>query len=316
MLATTFVLALALVAVPTAEAEERNVSVQFANLLEACEYRDSGGSNQSTKDFRYRLFVPRNMKSGERYPLLLWLHGQGDGGLDNHRSLKQVPSVLKDPEHVEKYRFFILVPQCPSSAIGWTSRLNSQDFSPSEPSDMLTLAHRILQKTMREQPVDPDRVYLVGICSGGNACWEMAMRHPELFAAVVPTTPRGGDLSRASRLAKVPIWAFQSQYDHPASVLRMVSAVKAAGGNIHLTLGRGAHDSWSEAFHVYGVMDWMLEQRRGARVCWTPPGHRNWKWWHIFAVPIGFLAVVVVSWHSEQKKRRQRRTTTDQYTSN
>ena len=250
--------------------------------------------------------------------------------MDNRQNLRYLPMVLRDVEHLEQYRFFILVPQCPSTEIVWTSNLETVEEQVGQvvagtrrvpsaisgtrrvpttgstgPDDMLTVAEQLLQKTMREQPVDPDRVYLLGISSGGTGAWEMALRHPDWFAAVVPISPDHGDPSQAAKLAAIPIWVFHDNGDRPEATQRMVEAVEAAGGNIHLSLSRtGQHDAWTVALRGFDVVDWMLEQRRGAWICWRPPGCKPWRWWHILGVPLAFAGIVCVGWYSERRRRR------------
>ncbi len=300
MVLTTLVLASVLVSGPLP-----HVSEQFASLFEAREYRYSGGMQELC--IRYRLFVPRDLQPTERCPLLLWLHGKGEGGLNNRESLMYLPEVLSDLKHLEKYRFFILVPQCQSADMVWSSSLGVRNPGTREANDMLTVTHQILERTMQKQPVDADRVYLMGVCSGGNGCWEMAIRYPEQFAAVVPTSPGGGDVSQAARLVNIPIWAFHNNEAGLEGTIEMVSAVEHAGGNIHLTRQQiSEHNSWDLALKRYDVMTWMLEQRRGAWICWRPPGCKPWRWWHIFGVPFVFLSLVCLGWYSERRRRARR----------
>ncbi len=274
---------------------------EFPNLFEACEYRYSGGQYHDHL-FRYRLFVPRNLRPGEQCPLLVWLHGKNESGEDNEWNLLQLPMIVNPSKSVEQYRFFVLAMQCPEADPTWS---HGQDDAA---GDMLAVTYEVLQKTLREQPVDQDRIYLSGVSSGGAGCWEMAMRHPDLFAAVAPMSSGGGDVSRVSKLVNIPIWAFHCLYDAPEGVEQTVAALREAGGNVHLTLLRSAiHDSWHDAFRGFGSFDWMLAQRRGAQFCWTPPGHRAWQWWHVFGVPGAFLAIVGLGWYSEQRRRRTRR---------
>jgi predicted peptidase len=302
MLVTALMLSIALLSAQPNE--QYAVSKTFADLFEAHEYRCDGGANQQEICIRYRLFVPHDLKPGERCPLLLWLHGKGEGGMDNQMNLKYLPMVLKDTERIEQYRFFILVPQCPSRDITWSSSLGIANAGASDTNDMLGITHAILQKTMQEHLVDQDRLYLNGICSGGKACWEMAMRHPEIYAAMVLMTPGGGDVTRAAKLANMPIWAFQ--FEKPDDANGMVDAVKRAGGNIHLTTASyQTHDSWSTALRHYNIMAWMLAQHRDPLIYWTPPGHRAWRWWHILGVPLGFLTIVGIGAISEKKRRRK-----------
>ena len=154
--------------------------------------------------------------------------------------------MLDDPAHAEKYRFFVLAVQCPWE-LGWFDQTGDASPGTRRSDDMLTVAADILRRTMRECPVDPDRVYLLGISSGASASWEMATRWPELFAALVPLAcgSSGSDESRAEKLIKIPIWAFINNGER-AGVERMVSAVQAAGGNAFLTVADSpGHNAWS-----------------------------------------------------------------------
>ena len=108
---------------------------------------------------------------------------------------------------------------------------------------MLTVTADILQKTMRECPIDTNRIYLAGLSAGGAGCWKMAMRYPDLFAAVIPMASDGGDSSRATKLANVPIWAFINDGERKG-VEDTVAVVKSADGIVHLTVMQApGHDS-------------------------------------------------------------------------
>jgi predicted peptidase len=236
------------------------IRAQTVELFEAREYRSTEGQFQGTV-FRYRLFVPRSMKPGQRYPLLVWMHGHGiEPGTDNARHLLWIDLMLNDRTHPEKYRFFVLAVQCPANH-RWFGQTAADGGSP---DDMLSVTTDILRETMLGCPVDRDRVYLVGISSGAAAAWEMAMRHPRLFAAVVPLAcASGSDESRAARLVKIPIWAFINHGERKG-VESMVNAVQAAGGNACLTVADAfGHDAWSTPLRG-GILEWILAQRRGA----------------------------------------------------
>lgn len=280
-------------------------SDEFADLFEADEYRYTGGRYENEL-CRYRLFVPPSLEAARQYPLILWLHGYGERGSDNKKHLRHLELVFDDPTTPEKYGFFMLAIQCTEENATW---FHSGSDEPSQSDEMITVAMEILQKTMREHPVDPDRVYLAGVSTGGSGCWEAAMRYPGLFAAVVPMASSGGDLSRADRLVNTPIWAFHSRDDAgtpPEGVQQMVEAVKKAGGSIHLTLvPTSKHNCWPAASNEHRILQWMLVQRRGTWINWTPPGSRPWRWWHLLAVPTAIGALVWLGWLSERKRRRR-----------
>ena len=204
----------------------------FASLFEAHETRYSGGKYKGQL-FKYRLFVPRDLNPADRYPLIVWLHGVGEAGEDNRLSLKYLDLLFNDRDNIERYQFFMLVVQCPSADRVWFHSYVQAYSEVDSPDEMLTVTLSILRKTMQEQPVDPDRVYLAGLSSGGIGCWELAMRHPELFAAIVPMSAGHDDLSRAEKLANIPIWAVINHHERSA-VDKIISAVNDAGGTAYL----------------------------------------------------------------------------------
>lgn len=281
----------------------------LVDLFEAKEHRYTAGQFHD-EPFRYRLFVPRKMKPTERYPLIVWLHGAGPSGKDNWSQLDLLDMVFDQPDRAEQYRFFLLAFQCPSADLGWYRQFEAANSNVHDANDMLTVNIDLLRKIMKEYPIDPDRVYLAGACTGGAASWEMAMRYPKLFAAVVPLGATGRiDPSRASRLTDVPIWTFHSLHDDlspSGPVEDMVTAIKQSGGNIHLTLvPTGNHTCWIEAIQSHDAFAWMQAQRRGDP-CWTPPGCQPWTWWRILVLPIALLAFIRLTWTVEHRWRRRR----------
>jgi hypothetical protein len=144
----------------------------------------------------------------------------------------------------------------------------------------------------------------LGISSGAAASWELAMREPELFAAVVPLASSGSDELRAAKLATIPIWAFVNKGER-AGVERMITALQAAGGNAYLTIADApGHDAWSAPLQG-DILEWILAQRRGA-FCWTPPGHDTWQWWHVLTISAAIVVLARLAWSVEQRRRTRR----------
>ena len=225
------------------------------------------------KQGKFYLFEPRSIDPTKRYPMLVWA-GWGD---------LLGPLMFNDPAYVEKIEFFVVI--C----------VHTEEIN--EIAELVTKGY----------PIAPDRVYAAGASHGGWVCLDAGMRRPDLFAAIVPMGSGGANVSRASELANTTIWAFHSRDDTfvPSTGDReLVAAVKRAGGNIGLTLIPGDyHDCWTAAFRQYGVMDWMLDQSRAAWVCWTPPGSRAWKWWHLLPLPCGIGATLFWARFREQRRR-------------
>ena len=100
---------------------------------------------------------------------------------------------------------------------------------------------------------------------GGYGTWDLATRHPDRFAAILPVCG-GGDERLAARIGPLPIWCFHGDADKAVSVERsrcMIAAVRAAGGRpIYSELRGVGHDSWTPAYRDPFVLDWLFAQRR------------------------------------------------------
>jgi len=246
---------------------------EFVSLFESREFQFDGRANDPSRlPYQYRLFVPDIKDTNAKLPLVLWLHGSGEAGDDNLQQLRWLDQlIITRPWQRARYPFFLLAVQCPSDNRLWFRSRSS------ESSDaMVDVAMAILDKTVREFPIDTDRVCLAGVSSGGAGCWELASRQPEQFSAVAPMASFGGDLSRVAHLKGVPVWAFNSTRDATTPVdgiRRTVNSLKNAGGVAHLTeVDSADHNCWSTAFEDYHLLEWLLAQRRGAASQSPRPG--------------------------------------------
>ncbi len=229
------------------------------------------GNRQSEPIVRsYRLMRPET-EPEQSYPLVLFLHGAGERGSDNSRQLRHLPAWLASERARREHPCYVLAPQC-APGEWWVDgdarrALRSDAPVDASPSNSLRAALAALEDVMRREPVDPDRVYLTGLSMGGFGAWELAMREPERFAALLPICG-GGDARRAAALKTMPIWAFHGAED-PVVPLRlsrlMVEAVRRAGGSAKLTeLDGVGHDAWTHAYRRSGALAWLFEQRRTA----------------------------------------------------
>ena len=133
----------------------------------------------------------------------------------------------------------------------------------------------MLEDVKRQYAVDENRIYLVGISTGGTAGWEALLRFPNYFAAALLFGAGSGDLANASRLRSTPIWVFHSKFDPGVPIERtrtMVDSVRQAGGCIALTeVERFVHDCWQAGFQKYRAAEWLLSQQKETP-CWRQPG--------------------------------------------
>lgn len=224
----------------------------------------------------YRLVAPGSVRSGERYPLVVFLHGAGERGSDGASALRHFPDRMATPSMRERYPCFILAVQCPSG-LRWMDADWSAATPPSstaEPSVPMAGAIAALRRTVQDHPIDQARIYLTGLSMGGYGAWDLAARHPEWFAAAVPVCG-GGDPSTAARLAALPIRAVHGVRDTvvpPVRTRAMVDAVRAAGGQVSYLEPDCGHDAWTVAYTPEGTLEWMFSQRRAQPASISPDG--------------------------------------------
>lgn len=216
-----------------------------------------------SKAYPYRIYRPAEIAEGQELPLVVFLHGMGERGSDNIAQLRHFPVRVVREEHFKRHPCIVLAPQCPSDDT-WT-RFKAPPGSRMPPTPAMQGAIAAIREAVKEHPVDTSRIYLVGLSMGGYGTWELAARHPDWFAAIVPVCG-GGDPTTASRLARVPTWAFHGTDDTVVpeqQTIDMVEAIRAAGGTPAYTALDGVgHGSWPYAYGPRGAMEWMFAQRK------------------------------------------------------
>jgi predicted peptidase len=244
----------------------------FAGLndVEVRQTRYTGGEYHD-ETFRYLLLRPKTIEPGKRYPLVLFLHGAGERGDDPELLKKHFLPAIASDEFRDKFPCFVVAPQCRPDRkwadIPWGTKVSSPIAD--EPTDQLKMALQCVGDVIHEFPVDSNRLYLTGISMGGYGGWDLAMRQPGRWAAVVPICG-GGDESKGDRLVNVPVWAVHGDADPAVPVERsrnMIAAIRKAGGGPKYTELPGvAHDSWTQTYaDPNGVFAWMFEQRLDKR---------------------------------------------------
>lgn len=203
----------------------------------------------------YRLFIPTNYNSAERFPLVLFLHGVGESGSDNRSQLVgQIgPLVFASETNQVEHPSFMVAPQCPLG-YSWT------DLS------MRLRVLGMLNALQSEFSVDTNRLYVTGLSLGGAGTWDYIGQYPGMYAAAVPMSGWGNSVL-ASRMTQIAIWNFHAVDDDVVAVSKSRSTVwiiRWFGGNpIYTEYASGGHAIWTPAYNTPGLMDWVYAQRRG-----------------------------------------------------
>jgi predicted peptidase len=220
-----------------------------------------------------RLFTPKGYDPAAetRYPLVLFLHGAGERGIDNAAQLKWGGAILATKLQTAG-KCFVLAPQCPPNK-QWVNTPWAKGSYSTETvaiSDELSMAIEAIESVIKEFKIDRDRVYVMGISMGGFGTWDAIIRRPDLFAAAIPICG-GGDPSAAEKIKHIAVWAFHGGADNvvpPSGSRDMVEGLKKAGAaepTLKFTEFPGVgHASWVPAWESKGLWEWLLAQKRPA----------------------------------------------------
>ena len=130
---------------------------------------------------------------------------------------------------------------------------------------------KLVQLTIENYNVDPDRVYIHGLSIGGYATYEAIKRAPWLFAAALPMSAvtEAANIFKHNlqdKVAHIPVWAFQGGLDprpSPAQTEAIMAKFKAAGGSFTYTMyPELSHNVWNKAYIEPTFFSWMLKQSK------------------------------------------------------
>lgn len=229
-------------------------------------------------DMAYSLFVPDDYDPNQSYPLVLFLHGNGERGYDNQIQLtaNEGATVWAKPEEQAQRPAFVLAPQVPLENLSpsgenldgvWTNPIHGAPYTPTK---YLDTAYNILQNVLAEYNIDENRLYVTGISMGGFGTWAINIHYPDLFAAMVPVVSFGDPVGAAQNVIGKPIWQFVAAADFVVDInaARAVNqAIIDAGGTTRYTeypanayIYPIAHFAWVPAYANREMREWLFEQ--------------------------------------------------------
>lgn len=218
-----------------------------ANVPAGFFFRDLTLSNTA---YRYTIYVPRSPAPAAGYPVILFLHGRGECGTDGLRPLAVglAPAILANPD---AWPFIVVLPQKSIPTDTWSQH------------DAALMA--MLDTVRAAYPTDTSRYYLTGLSQGGCGTWEVAARHPQLFAAIAPVCGYGNPAEIAPAVKHLPIWAFHGLADDvvtPDKTRAIVAAIVAQGGQPKTSYYEGVnHNSWDRAYRDENLAAWFLQHQ-------------------------------------------------------
>jgi len=218
----------------------------------------------------YALWFPPDYDASRAWPLIVFLHGSGEGGdwaAPTHASAG-IPVRTAKPD----LPFLVVSP-----LMRGTWSING----PAERDVLDTIAD-----VQSRANVDPDRIHLTGLSLGAFAGWALAAHRPDRFASL-SVFAGGGQPETVGNLRHVPTWAFHGTADDGVPIsesVRLVEAMKAADLPIRYTPAPGVkHNCWSKPYAsdaLYGWMAGLTRVREPRRITYTTRNLRhNQAYW-------------------------------------
>jgi predicted peptidase len=236
-----------------AQRAEKGHSPQFEPQYTARTFKGAG-----EVELTYGWLAPLQAKPGEKYPLVICLHGSGG---NSHAS-----SVLVRQDMREKYPAFVMVPKTGPSAV-WAKTTVRRGRAPIDAPERLPLLIEAIQSLLKSEAIDPARVYITGQSLGGIGSWAAIATHPELFAAAVPVCG-AWDVADVPKMVPVSVWAFHGAEDKTVDTQfsrDLTAALTKAGGTAKYTEYPGVgHPSWMKAYADTDMWAWLFAKKKSA----------------------------------------------------
>ncbi len=198
------------------------------------------------KELNYLLYTPEKAKQPK--PLIIFLHGSGEKGDDLEKVKVHGPFKYLKTNKLDAY---VLAPQCPLDEY-WDQEV----------------LYRLIQKIIKENKIDTDRIYLTGLSMGAWGAWNLAFAHPDMFAALVPIAGFVDRLPMIEncKIKDIPTRIFHGLVDDVVDVnysINIYKKLKTCSEDIELTIFDDAnHDSWTRVYDDPAIYEWMLQQKK------------------------------------------------------
>ena len=204
----------------------------------------------------YLLYLPAGFGENleQEWPLIAFLHGAIPRSNIDMLAEFGLPKVLEDRDDLP---FIIVAPRALGGYEFWGEEKN------------IAALTTLLAEIETKLPVDSERIYLSGSSAGGYGTWEIGLRYPDRFAALVPVMGYYGwpfsVPDNICDLQDVPVWAFHGAKDEklPLEVeQQIVDALEECGGNVQFTVyPDGGHDIDEQVYARRDLYEWLLSQQ-------------------------------------------------------
>ncbi|WP_315515547.1 prolyl oligopeptidase family serine peptidase [Leptotrichia wadei] len=243
---------------------------------------------KSKSGVNYQYFKPVNKDDGKKHPLIIWFHGNGEGGYKDYRNnvsqkLANRGAVAFAEDKTQKIfdGAYVVAPQADDT---WYNNYTK---------GYIKSVKAMIDEFASENNVDKNRIYIFGASAGGYMSFRMMIEYPDYFAAFSTSAAAldkaaisGGVATTAQDLMKIrnkPLWMVHAQNDPTISyentskrvydVLSKYGAILSSYPNVKIgETEYNGHWSWIYSLRNMPVNDkgehlfeWMARQNLKTR---------------------------------------------------
>ena len=243
---------------------------------------------KSKSGVNYQYFKPVNKDDGKKHPLIIWFHGNGEGGYKDYRNnvsqkLANRGSVAFAEDKTQKIfgGAYVVAPQADDT---WYNNYSK---------GYIKSVKAMIDEFVSENNVDKNRIYIFGASAGGYMSFRMMIEYPDYFAAFSTSAAAldkaaisGGVATTTQDLMKIrnkPLWMVHAQNDPTISyentskrvydVLSKYGAILSSYPNVKIgETEYNGHWSWIYSLRNMPVNDkgehlfeWMARQNLKTR---------------------------------------------------
>ena len=243
---------------------------------------------KSKSGVNYQYFKPVNKDDGKKHPLIIWFHGNGEGGYKDYRNnvsqkLANRGAVAFAEDKAQKIfgGAYVVAPQADDT---WYNNYSK---------GYIKSVKAMIDEFASENNVDKNRIYVFGASAGGYMSFRMMIEYPNYFAAFSTSAAAldkaatsGGVATTTQDLMKIrnkPLWMVHAQNDPTISyentskrvydVLSKYGAILSSYPNVKIgETEYNGHWSWIYSLRNMPVNDkgehlfeWMARQNLKTR---------------------------------------------------
>ena len=243
---------------------------------------------KSKSGVNYQYFKPVNKDDGKKHPLIIWFHGNGEGGYKDYQNnvsqkLANRGAVAFAEDKTQKIfgGAYVVAPQADDT---WYNNYTK---------GYIKSVKAMIDEFVSENNIDKNRIYIFGASAGGYMSFRMMIDYPDYFAAFSTSAAAldkaatsGGVATTAQDLMKIrnkPLWMVHAQNDPTISyentskrvydVLSKYGAILSSYPNVKIgETEYNGHWSWIYSLRNMPVNDkgehlfeWMARQNLKTR---------------------------------------------------